>query len=509
MKTFAAMLAVVAGLMLLASVPRAVIAQRPPAERTAFLEMFARGYFPGRTGQILVVPRQGTILTRNERTAMFMHGSPWPYDSRVPMFFVGRQVRAGVHATPARHQDVAPTLAAALGTAMPASATGRVLPILAAGAARPKVVAIIVLDGMRLDYFDRYARDMQTLSALRKSSAWMTNARIDYLPTNTAVGHSTIATGADPRVHGITGNNLYDRVKRARKDSYAGWDPRDLMALTLGDVWQLEQGGRPVVIALGASVPASTALAGHGSCQMNGAPTILAGYNEQSGRWQTNRACYGAIDPLGNMAARSLWPSNGMWMGHRINTPSEVRRSGLFPRFEADALIRLIDASTLGQDDVPDLVLLNYKAADYVGHTYGPSSNELRATLGEMDAQIARIIQTIEARVGRDYLLAFTADHGMPDAPKTARERQFAADVVGRLHAKFDPEDETLVPYYEPENSQIFVNMDRLAALKLTLKSIATFLESEPYMFATFTEDEVRSAANRLRPGVAGPSPKP
>jgi hypothetical protein len=50
----------------------------------------------------------------------------------------------------------------------------------------------------------------------------------------------------------------------------------------------------------------------------------------------------------------------------------------------------------------------------------------------------------------------------------------------------------TLIPYYEPENAQIFVDMDRLAALKLTLRSLADYLQSEPYMFAVFTEEEVR-----------------
>jgi hypothetical protein len=271
------------------------------------------------------------------------------------------------------------------------------------------------------------------------------------------------------------------------------------MALTLADVWQLEHGGRPVVLALGASVPAVTALAGHGACQVNGVPTTLAGYNEQSGRWQTNRTCFGPIDQLGDMAARSFWPSDGMWMGHRVNTPSEVRRSAFFSRFEADAMIRLIEGSAIGRDDLADLVLLNYKSADYVGHRYGPGSKELPAALRELDANLARIIQALEARVGRDYLLAVTADHGMPDSPKTAGERQLSPDVIDRLHAKFDPRDETLVPYYEPENSQIFVDMDRLAALKLTLGALATFLQSEPYIYAAFTQDEVRAAAASLR----------
>ena len=86
-------------------------------------------------------------------------------------------------------------LAAALGVSMPPTATGHVLPVLRSGFARPRVVFVLVLDGMRRDYFDRYADVMPTLSALRRRAAWFSQAHMNVLPTNTAVGHSTIATG--------------------------------------------------------------------------------------------------------------------------------------------------------------------------------------------------------------------------------------------------------------------------------------------------------------------------
>src|SRR5664279_5713656 len=52
------------------------------ATRRRFLEMFARAYFPGRTGQLLIVPREGDFITRAD--VAFMHGSPWPYDAEIP-----------------------------------------------------------------------------------------------------------------------------------------------------------------------------------------------------------------------------------------------------------------------------------------------------------------------------------------------------------------------------------------------------------------------------------------
>jgi predicted AlkP superfamily pyrophosphatase or phosphodiesterase len=111
---------------------------------------------------------------------------------------------------------------------MPPTASGRVLPVLRAGFSRPRVVFVLVLDGMRRDYFDRYADVMPTPSAMRLRAAWFSQAHVDFLPTNTGVGHSTIATGADPRVHGVTVNGIYDRIHRRRLDLYAGMMPQAL-----------------------------------------------------------------------------------------------------------------------------------------------------------------------------------------------------------------------------------------------------------------------------------------
>jgi hypothetical protein len=460
--------------------------------------MFARGYFPGRTGQILIVPQEGTILTRPEASVPFMHGSPWPYDRRIPLLFAGVGVTPGVHATPAVQQDVAVTIASALGVAMPRSATGKVLPGVRPVTPRPRAVFLLVLDGMRPDYFDRHARVMPTLAGLRKGGAWFTSAAINYLPTNTGAGHASIATGSEPRVHGITGNNLYDRVRRERHDTLDDWNPRDLVALTLSDVWQLHAGRQARVIAQGSSKPASVALAGHGACQTAGFPVVHAAYDETVGVWKTDADCFTLPHQLDAFHARQIFPVDGLWMGHKVDTVSEIRRSALFSAFEADTFIRLIESQGVGDDPVTDLLLLNYKTADYVGHKHGPDSPELAAALGELDRHLARILKAIEVRVGRDVLIAITGDHGMPTHPPATGGRYYAPDIVRAMHAKFDPGAQ-LVPYYEPENSQIFVDEDRLTALGLSLKDLAAFLEAQPYVFAAFTEDDVRREAAKLR----------
>jgi hypothetical protein len=469
------------------------------AARRRFLEMFARAYFPGRTGQLLIVPREGDFITRPDPNVAYMHGSPWSYDVSIPLMFAGPAVNTGVFSVPAAQQDVAPTLGASLGVQMPPTATGRVLPVLRRGFARPRVVMLIVLDGMRQDYFDRYASSMPTLTALRQQSAWFTQARVNFLPTNTAVGHSTISTGTDPRVHGITGVSVYDRTHERRHDVFAGGEPHDLMALTLADIWQLATAGRAIVLAQGSIDRAATPLAGHGACQLNGAPVVLASYDQQTGNWSTNPNCFRLPAYLKDRNASALWQASGEWMSHGIDSAAAVRYSALFPAFEADAMTAMIEREPVGADNVADLILLNYKAADFVGHKYGPDSSELRDTLGEMDHHLARILRTLEAKVGKNYLLAVTADHGMPSEPSSPDRRHFAQSIVDLLHEKFDPEAKQLITSYEPENSQMFVDEDRLSALRLTLRDLAHFLELQPFVFAVFTHDDVRLAANTAK----------
>ena len=344
------------------------------ATQQRFLDMWARSYFPGRTGQLLIVPREGDFITRPDPNYPFMHGSPWAYDVEIPLMFAGPAVKAGTYSMPAVQQDVAPTLAAALGVHMPPTSTGRVLPVLQTGMAPPRVVVLIVLDGMRRDYFDRYATLMPTLTALRQRGAWFSQAQLNILPSTTAVGHSTIATGTDPAIHGVTGNNMYDRIGHVRHEIFAGAEPGDLMALTLADVWQFATSGRAIILAQGSIDRAAIPLAGHGACQLNGVPVVLASYDPRTGNWSTNPHCYRLPAYLKDLNASALWAGDAEWMHHKIDTPAAVRYSALFPAFEADAMVAMIEHEPIGEDGIADLILLNYKVVELVGHEYGPDS---------------------------------------------------------------------------------------------------------------------------------------
>lgn len=466
--------------------------------------MFARGYFPGRSGQIFLVPRQGDVITDRGDLYGFMHGSPWDYDVHIPLLLHGPGlVVGGVFGEATAQQDIAPTLAAFIGATPPATTTGRVLREAIRPGARPRVVVLLVLDGMRADYFDTYAAVLPTLTRLRSEGAWFSNTRINYLPTLTSVGHATIGTGTDPRIHGLAANNLFSRVAGRPQPAYAGLDPRELMALTLADVWNLTTDGKAVIVGQGGAIRATAGLIGRGACLVNGRPVMAASYlNRGDGEWETNPECYRMPDYLKAITAAPFWKqAGGTWLGHDIANASSFRASSLFQRFEGEALAAVATNEPFGADEIADLLFVNMKGPDYVGHAYGPDGAEMREEMIELDRQIARLLEIIDRKAGPNgRLLAVTADHGMPGEPQAGR-RHYPDQITARLHARFDPDDKQLVTYYgDSANNQIFIDTARLAARGFSLREVAAFLAEESFLSAVFTEDEVRAAQTGLRP---------
>jgi hypothetical protein len=110
------------------------------------------------------------------------------------------------------------------------------------------------------------------------------------------------------------------------------------------------------------------------------------------------------------------------------------------------------------------------------------------------------MLTALERKVGSNYLLAVTADHGMPSEPPSPDRRHFASSIVDLLHDKFDPQAKRLITSFDPENCQIFVDEERLSDLGLTLRDLADFLESLPFLSAVFTDDDVRGASGTAKP---------
>ncbi len=81
------------------------------------------GFHVRRSPDLAFMPDPYWILTKNVST----HGSPFGYDSHVPVIFMGPGIRAGRYDAAATVNDIAPTLATILDVETPSGSIGRVL----------------------------------------------------------------------------------------------------------------------------------------------------------------------------------------------------------------------------------------------------------------------------------------------------------------------------------------------------------------------------------------------
>jgi predicted AlkP superfamily pyrophosphatase or phosphodiesterase len=73
-----------------------------------FLRAARLSYFPGRSGDVIVMPDPYWMARSGSGTT---HGSPYDYDQRVPVLFAGAGIKPGRYLVPASPADIAPTLA--------------------------------------------------------------------------------------------------------------------------------------------------------------------------------------------------------------------------------------------------------------------------------------------------------------------------------------------------------------------------------------------------------------
>jgi predicted AlkP superfamily pyrophosphatase or phosphodiesterase len=89
-------------------------------------QQIARNYHPQRSGDIYIAQAPYWFSFEKGPIAA-MHGSPWHYDTHVPIIFAGAGIAAARISRPVHPVDVAPTLAALLRMTPPASSQGEIL----------------------------------------------------------------------------------------------------------------------------------------------------------------------------------------------------------------------------------------------------------------------------------------------------------------------------------------------------------------------------------------------
>jgi len=199
------------------------------------------------------------------------------------------------------------------------------------------------------------------------------------------------------------------------------------------------------------------------------------------------------------LTGRKVWEAaGGTWMGHDIASVQKFRASALFQKYEAEALMAVVDQSSAGADEVTDLIFVNMKGPDYTSHAYGPDSREQAATLAELDRQITSYLALMDKKAGAGrYVVAITADHGQPVEPPPGG-RLYVDQIRDQLNTRFAAAVPFINYFDDGANNQMHLDTAKLQAAGVSLKDVAAFLESLEVFEAAFTEDEVRAAQARL-----------
>ncbi|TYP98071.1 type I phosphodiesterase/nucleotide pyrophosphatase [Tenacibaculum adriaticum] len=398
---------------------------------------------------------------------------------------------------------------------------------------KPKLVIGIVVDQMRYDYLIRFESKYGEggFKRLLKHGFSLENAHYNYIPTYTAVGHTSIYTGTTPTNHGIIGNNWYD--KYLKKSIYCVDDenyktvgneadggkksPYRLQTTTITDQLRLAQNMNGKTIGIAIKDRSAILPAGHSanaaywfdggskgewissSYYMNDLPTWVQEFNK-SGKadeylnkpWETLydiKTYTESITDDNNFEEtfkgeeKPVFPHNIPTLRSKNNNYSILKAIPAGNSITADFAKAAIIAENLGKNNYTDFLAVSFSSTDYVGHQFGVASKEIEDTYLRLDKDLESFFNFLDTQVGKgNYTLFLTADHAATQVPAYLHSvkipgsyfsnKKFKEFMDGVTEEHFKSSD--LIENIS--NFQIFLNKEKIAQLKLNANEIAQTL---------------------------------
>ena len=418
---------------------------------------------------------------------------------------------------------------------------------------RPKLVVGLVIDQMRWDYlyrfYSKYGND--GFKRLLNKGYSLNNVHIPYVPTVTALGHTSIYTGSVPAIHGIAGNDWTD--KETGKNVYCTTDenvqpvgtanvkvgshsPKNLWSTTVTDELRLATNFQGKVVGVSLKDRASILPAGHtpngaywfddstgdfitSTWYMNDLPQWVKSFNSQNLPDQLVSNGWNTLLPI-NQYTESA-PDNSPWEGllgssktpvfpySNLAEDYKIKKDNIrYTPFGNTLTLKLAEASVegenLGADDVTDILAINLASTDYAGHKFGPNSIEVEDVYLRLDQDLATFFKYLDGKVGKNqYTVFVSADHGGAHSVGFLKEHKINTGFFGegmekslneKLKAKFGVDK--LINGVD--NYQIYFDRKLMADNKLELEDIKEFaiheLEKDSTVLYAVSTTEVQEA---------------
>ncbi|MGH2663420.1 MAG: alkaline phosphatase family protein [Actinomycetota bacterium] len=413
------------------------------------------------------------------------HSGPWDYLQEVPLFMYGpgHVTAVGKVGRPVTVADIAPTYAELLGFTFAAPDGSPLTEAIDLAAPRPKLILTIVWDGAGRNVLKRYPRSWPNLRGLTDQGAWFERAAVGSSPSVTPAIHSSIGTGAFPRHHGIV--DVRFRVAEGRPPT-GSRRATELLGPSLADEYDVQNANEPVIGMVGAE--GTLGMIGHGTLWTGGDADIaaamragswgLSGPNSQNYRFPSYVPGLPGYKQIRPAADRQDGRVDGEWFGMPLDSRDSLTYTPAYSHYQTGVIDELIKREGFGADGITDLLYVNYKQVDKVGHRFSFPSRQMGAVVQGVDQALGDLIGILDRNVGRgQWVLAVTADHGSTPKPQTTGAEIINNYELARdLLRTFDGDGDGRNAIQAPRPTQAWVDERELRQRGHTVGDIARYL---------------------------------
>lgn len=452
----------------------------------AEVQRIRRGHFPGRSPDLYMVPREPNFFGGFTSTS---HSGPWEYLQRIPLLFYGPgffRTSGSIQRPDTTLADIAPTLAELTDTELSDRAVGHpVQEALGDSSDRaPKLIVVVIWDGGGWNVLETWPRSWPFLKRLMDRGTSVTNATVGSSPSVTPAVHATIGTGAFPKQHGVVDMHLRTEEDEMVR-SFVSGSPQFINLPTYGDLHDLDTDNQ-AEIGMFAYHEFNMGMMGHGSFLPGGdrdiqiispsAPTVEFTATEEYFSLPDYLDDIGGFERLKREVDGRDGKIDGEWRGRSLDDLHDVRHSPVWVQFQTKLIKEVIEREGFGDDDIPDLLFVNYKQIDDAGHDWNMLNPEMKDVIEETDNELRNLVRFLDRQVGeQEWAMALTADHGQ--APDALRARAWPIGIsilATDLGEHFGVPKEDLIDETRPTG--LWLNDEGLATHGITAGEIADFI---------------------------------
>ncbi len=399
---------------------------------------------------------------------------------------------------------------------------------------KPKLVVGIVVDQMRWDFLYKYkARYGQGgFKRLVSQGFSCENTQIPYAPTVTAAGHVCIYTGSVPAIHGIAGNEWYDKSTNkvvycaddslsntvgSKNESSGKMSPKNMWTNTITDELRIANNFTSKVVGVCIKDRGAIFPAGHSA-------TAAYWYDGSNGNWITSTYYMKELpawlekmnkEKLPNKYYKKNWATLYPKETYKLSTADQQVYEGKYKGNPSSSLPynlegfidnnysiisstphgnsmtlevakAAIENHELGKSITTDFLALSLSSPDYIGHQFGPNSIEIEDTYLRLDAEIAEFLNYLDKKIGKGaYTVFLSADHGVAHIPGFLKQNKMPGEVLSSSKFIININEDAKEKYKiedlikSEQNYQLYLNNEAIKNKNLDAKEVYTFVMNE------------------------------